>query len=112
MNEKGYSFQSVHDSYWSHAATCNELNTELRQAFYDIHKHNLIDDYIDLSKNYIDQTAWPKRFNLERERLGYHFGPKSKLMENAFEKQKLYVSVPDRGELDIAEVLNAKYFFC
>ena len=112
MNEKGYSFQSVHDSFWSHAATCNELNTELRQAFYDIHKHNLMEDLIKLSKHYIDQTAWPKRFNLEKKSLSTNFGKKSKLMTNYQKKQRLYSSVPDRGELDIAKVLNAKYFFC
>jgi len=106
MNERGHAFQSVHDSYWSHAATCNELNTELRQAFFDIHRHNLIDDLIHVHRHFTDHSAWPGKINLKSS------NGLQKVMGNMEQKRKMYTTVPERGDLNIECVLDSKYFFC
>ena len=106
MNEKGHAFQSIHDSYWSHAATCNELSVELRRAFYDIHRHNLIDDLIQVHRHYTDHSAWTKKFGLQNPSALVN------VMKNKKKKEMMYTTVPERGELDIECVLDSKYFFC
>ena len=44
------------------------MNRVLREAFYDIHKHDLIAELIELHDNYIDNSAWPFRFDLNEVR--------------------------------------------
>lgn len=37
-------FASVHDSYWSHAATIDGLSEHIRSAFIDLHSKDIIGD--------------------------------------------------------------------
>jgi DNA-directed RNA polymerase len=41
-DEAGLSFAAVHDSFWTHAADIDQLNTILRDMFIDIHKEDVI----------------------------------------------------------------------
>ncbi len=40
----GLTFSAVHDSYWTHAGTVDEMNVALRRAFVDLHEQPLLDD--------------------------------------------------------------------
>lgn len=40
--DKGLSFASVHDSYWTHALDVNDMNSIIRQQFVNLHKEDLV----------------------------------------------------------------------
>ena len=42
---KGLTFTSVHDSYWTHAATVDVMNESLRQQFIRLYKQPLLEDF-------------------------------------------------------------------
>lgn len=45
-NEKGITYASVHDSYWTHACTVDEMNAILREAFIWLHEKPLLEDLL------------------------------------------------------------------
>lgn len=42
--DRGLVFTAVHDSYWTHAATVDDMNTDLREAFVEMHSRPLLED--------------------------------------------------------------------
>lgn len=44
-NKKGLTFTSVHDSYWTHAATVDVMNESLRRQFIRLYKQPLLENF-------------------------------------------------------------------
>ncbi|KAN0055755.1 hypothetical protein ACTA71_011641 [Dictyostelium dimigraforme] len=49
-NEKGITYSSVHDSYWTHACSIDDMNDILRNEFIELHKQPLLDRLLDWFK--------------------------------------------------------------
>ena len=78
---KGLIFAGVHDSYWTHAASIDEMSRELREAFVDLHGQPIL---LDLRKSFEIQLG-----------SDAHMLP----------------SLPPQGELDLMQVLDSPFFF-
>jgi DNA-directed RNA polymerase len=42
--QNGVTFASVHDSYWTHAGSVDELSKNIRQTFIELHSQDIIGD--------------------------------------------------------------------
>ena len=88
---QGITFASVHDCFWTHAATVPIMNEQLRLAFIELHSQpileNLRNELIERYKGYV-----VKKGN-ENPRPIY-FSP-----------------IPVKGPLDISQVKDSIYFF-
>lgn len=75
-------YASVHDSYWTHACSIDQMNSILREQFVELHSQPLLERL----------HAWfSKRYGKEGK---VEFPP-----------------VPERGPLDLKQVINSPYFF-
>ena len=77
--DSGIAFAAVHDSFWTHASTVDEMNLHLRNAFVELHSRPLL------------------------EELREHIVKLHPTIE--------LTPYPERGPLNIKEVLNSRYFF-
>jgi len=60
MKENNLTYASVHDSYWTHAATVDQMNIVLRQKFIELHSEPILERLLDYFKrNYPDCTFPP-----------------------------------------------------
>lgn len=66
-NRAGISFAGVHDSFWTHAGTTQDMNQHLREAFVDLHSQPLLEDLKDsLELNFdVKLAPTPVRGNLD-----------------------------------------------
>jgi len=80
-DEKGITFAGVHDSFWTHAGTVDDLNRILRQKFYELHSQPLMEQLLEQFRETYDD----------------------KVLE--------FPPVPQLGNFDLGEILNADYFF-
>ncbi|XP_028407601.1 DNA-directed RNA polymerase, mitochondrial-like [Dendronephthya gigantea] len=89
----GLTFTSVHDSFWTHAADVDTMNKICREQFVSLHRQPILEDL----RNHFVKKFGKKRMrrplkNSTRDEV--HFGP-----------------LPERGSLDLNEVLQSTYFF-
>lgn len=42
--DDGITFASVHDSYWSHASSIDQLSKNIRETFIELHSRDIIGD--------------------------------------------------------------------
>ena len=42
MQTKGITFASVHDSYWTHASTVDEMSEVIRETFIALHSSDVL----------------------------------------------------------------------
>jgi len=80
-SEEGIAFAEVHDSFWTHASTVDDMNKTLRTEFVNLHSESILQN---LNNDFM--VRYPSA-NKKRPEL------------------------PDMGDLDLKEVLGAKYFF-
>jgi len=92
-------FALVHDSYGTHAGDAELLNMELRKAFFELHKRDVLGDLARQFKDQVD--AANKKLAEQAAEAGQ---PPPKLLE--------FPEVPEKGNLDISQVLVSEYFFC
>jgi DNA-directed RNA polymerase, mitochondrial len=92
-------FASVHDCFWTHAATVDAMNRLIRQEFVSMHTEPILDrlraEFLALYRNYkvpvVLKTVDGKKENVWRN---------------------IYIPpLPERGEFDLNQVLESKYFF-
>jgi len=57
--KQGITYASVHDSYWTHAGSTNQMNIILREAFIDLHSRNLLPDLLSYFKEQNPQINFP-----------------------------------------------------
>ena len=93
--EAGITFASVHDSYWTHAATTDEMNRLIREKFVELHQKNIME-------------------NLRNEllqRYGNRVVPcESKSGVKSY-RPICIRPLPKRGNLDLNLVKDSLYFF-
>jgi DNA-directed RNA polymerase len=46
-HQRGITFAGVHDSFWTHASSIDEMNTVLREKFIDLHKQPLLENLLN-----------------------------------------------------------------
>lgn len=112
-------FASVHDSYWTHAATVDPMNRIIREQFVALHTQpimeNLRNEFIE---RYQEHVVFEK--TLEDEELAEIPGVQSPPTEGrqavrfsataGWRKVKI-APIPKRGEFDVNEVKYSDYFF-
>ena len=75
----GITFASVHDSYWTHAGTVDDMNDALRRQFVRLYEKPILEELRDTLSMRFPAVKFP--------------------------------DLPERGTLDLREVLKAPYFF-
>eukprot|EP00210_Caulerpa_lentillifera_P000641 g619.t1 len=79
--QRGVTFAGVHDSFWTHASSVDEMNVVLREKFYELHSRPLLQELIDQFHEV------------------YH------------DKDASFPEVPSLGDFNLKEIHDAKYFF-
>ena len=95
-HRKGICYNAVHDCYWTHAADVDELNVICRQQFVRLHTLPILENL----SLHVQNTA-PS----EEQLATGGKNRKARLLAEVVE------AVPERGELDINDVLKSVYFF-
>lgn len=55
----GITYASVHDSFWTHAATVDEMNVQLRETFVDLYKRPILQYLLDHFKKTTPEIEFP-----------------------------------------------------
>ncbi|CAG9564536.1 unnamed protein product [Danaus chrysippus] len=95
---RGLTFVSVHDCFWTHPDTVDEMNKICREQFVALHSQPILED---LSDFLVKRYSYP-----ESEIETSNVGAASKKRVNA-----LLRKVPEKGDFDIKSVLKSVYFF-
>lgn len=90
-------FSSVHDAYGTHAANMNALSQFLREAFVEIHEHDVLGEF----------RAACQRVLVDALVVTQGLDP----LEASEKADEMLPPVPELGDLDIYEVLASEYFF-
>ena len=94
-HQKGLTFAAVHDCFWTHACSVDEMNEVCRDQFIKMHSEPLIEKLArDMRKKYLTKNLCNKMEKEEKEKLEERLTPNF-----------------ETGELDINEVRNSVYFF-
>lgn len=112
-------FASVHDSFWTHAATVDEMNKSIREQFIALHSQPIMDNLRnEFLERYKDHVVFEKA--IDDASLAYVEGvqrPSSEGQEairfsgTAGWRPLQIAPVPERGQFDVSEVRESLYFF-
>ena len=94
-NTEGVRFVSVHDSYWTHAATTDEMNLKLRHSFIRLHESPIL-------------------ARLHQYMAMYHNGDphlEHYTKRNGTPGEVSVPPPPEKGSFDLKKVLDSRYFF-
>ncbi|XP_054268813.1 DNA-directed RNA polymerase, mitochondrial-like isoform X1 [Macrosteles quadrilineatus] len=97
--QRGITFVSVHDCYWTHASTVNVMNRICREQFVALHSEPILEE---LSEFMLNKYGYDQRERNEPN------NPSSQT------KQKLHdvlAQVPQKGTFVLENVLDSIYFF-
>ena len=94
--KQGINFASVHDSYWTHPCSVEQLSQILREQFVNLYS----DDLLNNLSNYFLNTYRP--YLIENSLL---------VDKTDLQILNLIKNVPSRGKFDINQVLKSNYFF-
>ncbi|KNC74739.1 DNA-dependent RNA polymerase, partial [Sphaeroforma arctica JP610] len=89
-SKKNILFASVHDSYWTHAGSVEDMNILIRDAFVELHRQPILDQLLQFWKA--------------------HYGGLNMIQGARAKKVKL-LPLPKRGIIDLEKVKNSPYFF-
>lgn len=92
-------FVSVHDCFWTHPCTVDQMNKICRDQFVSLHSQPILED---LSKFMVNKYGFPER-ELEDEDIS-SAQTKRKMNE-------LLRNVPGKGKFKLRSVLDSVYFF-
>lgn len=93
---KGVDFVSVHDCFWTHPSTVDEMNVICRDQFVALHSQPILED---LAKSFIrDYQVQLKAFA-------------DKSPDNYEKILMTLTSVPEKGTFDLNKVRDSVYFF-
>ncbi|KAJ6649912.1 DNA-directed RNA polymerase, mitochondrial [Pseudolycoriella hygida] len=95
----GFTFMSVHDCYWTHACTVQDMNKICREQFISLHSQPILEN---LSLFLAQKYCYSDR-DLQNDG--------SKLDDMKKSLNKIVRHVPKRGDLDLNSVLGSVYFF-
>ena len=119
-NKLGLTFASVHDSYWTHAGTINEMNKIIRDTFIALHESDVLqrlrDEFIDRYRDYQIPLVCLRSPSILKQmqksasqllQLGVGVGEKSPCEKAAEENAKELLSQVQTEVDDAAEVAEA-----
>ncbi|EEB07890.1 RNA polymerase [Schizosaccharomyces japonicus yFS275] len=111
--KRNITFVSVHDSYWTHAASVAELNGLLREAFVELHSRDILGDlkreFEDRYKNHYVHNHYPVDSPAGQYLLQQGATAKRSVVKGW--APLTFPEVPERGTFDIRSVLHSQYFF-
>jgi len=109
----GLTYASVHDCFWTHAATVGTMNAVCREQFVALHREPILHN---LSQHLLHNVVVPKGRDdhsvvvTDREKTT-KAGCTNVYNEMAAQIGKVLQSVPIKGSLKLEEVLESAYFF-
>lgn len=59
MKKAGLAYASVHDSYWTHAATVDGMNQILRKTFAELHTEPLLEQLLEYFHKRYPEVRFP-----------------------------------------------------
>nr|ABM54185.1 mitochondrial RNA polymerase [Paracentrotus lividus] len=95
----GITFASVHDCYWTHASSVNEMNEICRNQFVKLHKEPILDLLAEFMVDKYGQLDMQDASKLKRGSRNM------KILEDYIK------NVPEKGDFDLDNVLKSTYFF-
>ncbi|CAL8078516.1 unnamed protein product [Calicophoron daubneyi] len=98
--KEGITFASVHDCFWTHAATVDEMNRICREEFIALHKEPILKNFSSYLRS---------KFASSPEQIDQMTDETKRASALAF--NELLNRVPKPGSFDINEVKNSTYFF-
>lgn len=93
----GVRFVSVHDSFWTHAATVEDMGRINRQQFVRLHSQPLLDNLYHFFRLHYDGRPF--------------YDPRHRKDRFLSLRTVCITPPPPRGSFDVQQVLNSKYFF-
>eukprot|EP00049_Salpingoeca_infusionum_P023383 m.11806 g.11806 ORF g.11806 m.11806 type:complete len:1260 (+) comp5772_c0_seq1:65-3844(+) len=106
-HKSNITFASVHDSYWTHAATVGEMNRHTREQFAKLHSQPILQELQEFFK-----LHYEGRPILKTERRKKITALSDAEDEESFTDKVVHIEdTPPRGDFDPQEVLKARYFF-
>eukprot|EP01114_Cavostelium_apophysatum_P008261 TRINITY_DN2062_c0_g1_i1.p1 TRINITY_DN2062_c0_g1~~TRINITY_DN2062_c0_g1_i1.p1 ORF type:complete len:1073 (-),score=287.97 TRINITY_DN2062_c0_g1_i1:71-3289(-) len=72
MAKRNLTYASVHDSYWTHAATVDEMNVILREKFVELHKEPILErlkEFFETEYPNVVLPEVPERGDLDLEKV-------------------------------------------
>ncbi|XP_063146965.1 DNA-directed RNA polymerase, mitochondrial [Candoia aspera] len=94
--KEGLTFVSVHDCFWTHAATVDSMNKICREQFVALHKEPILEE---LSKFMLQKYCSDTRRK------------KNEILLRIQELKQLLSKIPQKGDFDLEEVKKSTYFF-
>eukprot|EP00040_Diaphanoeca_grandis_P025228 m.139507 g.139507 ORF g.139507 m.139507 type:complete len:1261 (-) comp30063_c0_seq1:315-4097(-) len=92
-NENGVRFVAIHDSYWTHAATVDDLSKHTREQFVDLYSEPVLEHLCEYFRLYHNGDERSPRNDLDNTYVVDIPPP------------------PAKGSFNLDEVLTSKYFF-
>ncbi|KAG8187133.1 hypothetical protein JTE90_004879 [Oedothorax gibbosus] len=99
--QKGITFVSVHDCYWTHASSVEIMNKVCREQFVSLHKEPILED---LSAFFLDKYARVVDEAIQRNKVKEKSAARLKLRD-------ILSTVPKKGTFNLDKVLESEYFF-
>ncbi|TGZ50622.1 hypothetical protein CRM22_010775 [Opisthorchis felineus] len=97
---EGITFASVHDCFWTHASTVNEMNRICREEFIALHSEPILTNFADYLRS---------KFAYTKEEISQMNSELKRAKASAF--NEILARVPKPGKFDLKEVRNSTYFF-
>ncbi|XP_014775089.1 DNA-directed RNA polymerase, mitochondrial-like [Octopus bimaculoides] len=91
----GITYVSVHDCFWTHAASVEIMNQICREQFVALHNEPILED---LSKHLIDTYC----SNVRKQQIR---------QEDFDHLLSIFSNVPHKGEFQLEKILQSTYFF-
>ena len=109
---QGITFVSVHDCYWTHPSTVDEMNKICRQQFIALHSEPLL---LDLSNQFMKRFGSAADENVNSEKASMTSKPLIEMYEQSKQVRKrslsTFLDVPSTGALNLDDVQESTYFF-
>ncbi|KAJ1338793.1 hypothetical protein BSLG_006430 [Batrachochytrium salamandrivorans] len=112
-------FAAVHDSYWTHASTVDDMNKILREAFVRLHSEDIMvrlrDELMARYKSHKVMIKVPVTREEDIERWNRHLVATGRRSRKKSSNVTAWVDlqladIPKRGSFDIHNVRNSTYF--
>ncbi|KAI8924501.1 hypothetical protein BC831DRAFT_465326 [Entophlyctis helioformis] len=113
-------FAAVHDSYWTHASTVDEMNSILREAFVRLHSENIMErlrnELLARYQTHKLMVRVPIKEKQHVEQWNKYLVSEGRAPVKRSTTVIAWVDLalsdlPVRGEFDVRQVINSQYFF-
>lgn len=112
--EAGVTFASVHDCFWTHASTVDDMNSHIRQQFVSLYAQPVLERLReDLVRTY-GQYVVPVRIPAEKSTALPSDTVSDEGQPGSYVPRWRPINIPPmpaQGDFDITQVLKSQYFF-